>query len=124
MSVPATPIAAYDQPHQFEPLLPSRCLDELSRQARPVIEATLRLQAAVHPATLVELRGLVRAMNSYYSNRIEGQSTHPVHIARALKADFSDQPDIARRQRLAVAHIQAEQALAGCGNTQRAQLRC
>ena len=65
MSVPAIPIAVYDQPHQFEPLLPSRHLDELSRQARPVIEAALRLQAAVHPATLVELRGLVRAMNSY-----------------------------------------------------------
>lgn len=55
---------------------------------------------------------LVRAMNSYYSNRIEGQSTHPVHIARALHADFSEQPDIARRQRMALAHIQAEQALA------------
>lgn len=35
-------------------------------------------------------------MNSHHSNRIEGLSTHPVHIARALKADFSDQPDIAR----------------------------
>lgn len=111
MSAPATTIAVYDQPHQFEPLLPGRQLEELGRKARPVIEAALRLQAAAHPATLAELRSLVRAMNSYYSNRIEGQSTHPVHIARALKADFSDQPDIARRQRLALAHIQAEQAL-------------
>lgn len=112
MSIPSTPIAVYDQPHHFEPLLPSRQLDELGRQARPVIEAALRLQAAAHPVTLGELRGLVRAMNSYYSNRIEGQSTHPVHIARALHADFSEQPDIARRQRMALAHIQAEQALA------------
>lgn len=111
MSIPSSPIAVYNQPHQFEPLLPTRQLDELGRQARPVIEAALRLQATVHPATLAELRSLVRAMNSYYSNRIEGQSTHPVHIARALRADFSEQPDIARRQRLAVAHIQAEQAL-------------
>lgn len=104
-------IDAYDQPHQFEPLLPTRQLDELGRSARPVIEAAHRLQAAAHPSTLQELRALVRAMNSYYSNRIEGQSTHPVHIARALRADFSDQPDIARRQRLALAHIQAEEAL-------------
>lgn len=111
MSVPATPIVVYDQPHQFEPLLPSRRLDELSRQARPVIEATLRLQAAAHPATLNELRGLVRAMNSHYSNHIEGLSTHPVHIARAEKADFSDKPDIAHRQRLALGHIRAQQAL-------------
>jgi len=107
-SVQPTPIAIYDQPHQFEPLLPGRQLDELGRQSRPVIEAALRLQAAVHPATMQELRTLVRAMNSYYSNRIEGQSTHPVHIARALRADFSAQPEVARRQRLALAHIQAE----------------
>jgi Fic family protein len=111
MSIQPTRIAAYDQPHQFEPLLPTRQLDELGRRARPVIEAALRLQATAHVSTLQELRGLVRSMNSYYSNRIEGQSTHPVHIARALKADFSTQPDIARRQRLALAHIQAEQAL-------------
>jgi Fic family protein len=69
------------------------------------------MQGAAHASTLHELRGLVRAMNSYYSNRIEGQSTHPVHIAQALVADFSKQPDIARRQRLAMAHIQAEQTL-------------
>lgn len=113
MSITPTRITAYDQSHQFEPLLPTRQLDELGRRARPVIEATLRLQAATHATTRLELRGLVRAMNSYYSNRIEGQSTHPVHIARALKADFSEQPDIARRQRLALAHIQAEQTLDG-----------
>lgn len=111
MSVPATSVAVYDQPHQFEPLLPARQLDELARQSRPVIEAALRLQSSAHASALGELRSLVRAMNSYYSNRIEGQSTHPVHIAQALKADFSAQPDIARRQRLAIAHIQAERAL-------------
>jgi Fic family protein len=111
MSVQSTLVTAYDQPHQFEPLLPARQLDELARQSRPVIEASLRLQSAAHPSALGELRHLVRAMNSYYSNRIEGQGTHPVHIAQALKADFSGQPDIARRQRLAIAHIQAEQAL-------------
>lgn len=111
MSVQSTLVTAYDQPHQFEPLLPARQLDELARQSRPVIEASLRLQSAAHPSALGELRNLVRAMNSYYSNRIEGQGTHPVHIAQALKADFSRQPDIARRQRLAIAHIQAEQAL-------------
>lgn len=111
MSIQPAHLATYDQPHQFEPLMPSRQLDALGRRARPVVEAALRLQAAAHPTTLQELRSLVRAMNSYYSNRIEGQSTHPVHIARALKADFSAQPDIARRQRLALAHIRAEHAL-------------
>lgn len=50
-------------------------------------------------------------MNSYYSNRIEGQGTHPLHIERALRREFSDRPDVARLQRIAVAHIEAEREL-------------
>ena len=112
MSVQATPIAFYDQPHQFLPLMPAgHHLDELGRMARPVVEASLRLQAATNEQTRSQLRELTRAMNSYYSNRIEGQSTHPVHIAQALRKDFSDKPDVARRQRLALAHIEAEAEL-------------
>src|SRR3546814_7782355 len=33
------------------------------------------------------LANLVRAMNCYYSNLIEGHDTHPVDIERALKGD-------------------------------------
>lgn len=104
-------IDRYTQPHQFEPLLPQQRLDELRRPARAVVERSLRLAGSAHPATIASLRELVRAMNSYYSNRIEGQSTHPLNIERALRRDFSDQPEVARLQRLAVAHIEAEQEL-------------
>ncbi|MBL8413921.1 MAG: Fic family protein [Propionivibrio sp.] len=104
-------IKRYTQPHQFEPLLPQQRLDELRRPARTVVERSLRLAGAAHPATIASLRELVRAMNSYYSNRIEGQSTHPINIERALHRDFSEQPDVARLQRLALAHIEAEREL-------------
>ncbi|MBK7764726.1 MAG: Fic family protein [Sulfuritalea sp.] len=104
-------IDRYTQPQQFEPLLPQQRLDELRRPAGAVVERSLRLAGSAHPATMASLRELVRAMNSYYSNRIEGQSTHPLNIERALRHDFSDRPDIARLQRLAVAHIEAEQEL-------------
>jgi len=50
-------------------------------------------------------------MNSYYSNRIEGQSTTPRNIDAALHHDFSDQPEVARLQRIALAHIDAERAV-------------
>ena len=40
-----------------------------------------------------------------------GQGTHPANIARALKQDFSEKPDIAQRQRIAVAHINAEREM-------------
>jgi Fic family protein len=104
-------ISAYTQPHQFEPLLPQKELDELAERSRPVIEASLRLQSALCTATTTALRELVRAMNSYYSNTIEGQGTHPLNIARALRSDFSLQPATAKRQRIALAHIEAEREL-------------
>jgi Fic family protein len=50
-------------------------------------------------------------MNSYYSNRIEGQGTHPLNIEKALHNDFSASPDIAKLQRIALAHIDAEKEL-------------
>ncbi|ANQ85466.1 Fic family protein [Azoarcus olearius] len=111
MTVPTSPITHYTQPHQFEPLLPQSGLGSLRERSRSVIECSLRLGAAAHSDTLASLRELVREMNSYYSNRIEGQSTHPANISRALRHNFSDKPDIARLQRLAVAHIEAERTL-------------
>lgn len=105
----------YDHLDHFLPLLPVQSLARLQEASRPVVEASLKLQGALAPATRAELQELVRAMNSYYSNRIEGQSTHPLNIERALRSDFSLTPDIARRQRIARAHIEAEQALEGLG---------
>lgn len=52
-------------------------------------------------------------MNSYYSNSVEGQSTHPLHIESALRKDFYPMPSIAKGQRIAVAHIEAEKELEG-----------
>jgi Fic family protein len=101
----------YDQPHQFEPLLPQKELDALALRSRDVVEKSLRLQGASHPGTRKAMAELVRSMNSYYSNLIEGQSTHPKNIDRALAQDFSEKPDTARRQRIAVAHITAEREL-------------
>lgn len=104
-------LAQYTQPHQFEPLLPQKRLEELRARTRALIGQSLRLAGGAHASTIASLRELVRAMNSYYSNRIEGQSTHPLNIERALRSDFSDRPDVARLQRLALAHIEAEREL-------------
>jgi Fic family protein len=101
----------YSRPSQFEPLLPSRGLERLVARSREVLDASLELKRSLHPASLAPLRELVRAMNSYYSNRIEGQGTHPLNIERALRQDFSAKPETAQRQRIAVAHIAAEREL-------------
>jgi len=54
---------------------------------------------------LASLADLVRAMNSYYSNLIEGHNTHPVDIERALKNDYSKDAHKRDLQLEAKAHI-------------------
>src|SRR4051812_31101115 len=95
----------YSEPRQFEPLIPQDPQGALAARAFEIARDSARLSAKAHPTTLARLRELLRAMNSYYSNRIEGQSTHPHNIERALKRDFSHQPDTARLQRIALAHL-------------------
>ena len=51
------------------------------------------------------LAGLVRSMNCYYSNLIEGHDTHPVDIERALQNDYSADPKKRDLQLEAKAHI-------------------
>lgn len=99
----------YRLPHQIEPLLPSSAMQEpLLAKAHDLASAAMLLVGRPVPH---ELRALLRGMNSYYTNRIEGQQTRPYEIEQALRKDFSDNPNLAMRQRLAVAHIEAEAAI-------------
>lgn len=101
----------YDSPHQFDPLVPASLPQALIEKAADIARDASRLAGVAHPRARESIRELVRSMNSYYSNRIEGQSTHPIHIEDALHKQFSDKPDVARLQRVALAHIQAEKDL-------------
>ncbi|MFV0276044.1 MAG: Fic family protein [Parahaliea sp.] len=51
------------------------------------------------------LAELVRSMNCYYSNLIEGHDTHPIDIERALQNDYSDEPHKRDLQLEARAHV-------------------
>ena len=58
------------------------------------------------PEGLIEpLAELVREMNCYYSNLIEGHNTHPIEIQRALFGQESADPKTRDLQQEAVAHI-------------------
>ena len=69
---------------------------------------------------LTALATLVRAMNCYYSNLIEGHDTHPVDIERALKDDYSAEPDQRNLQLEAKAHIEVQKWIDDGGLTNRA----
>lgn len=110
-------ITRYSQIHQFEPLLLRQKLDVLHAQSQEIADKSSRLARGTHVSTIASIQELVRSMNSYYSNRIEGQSTHPANIERALAHDFSDKPDTARLQRIAIAYIDAEKELEQMGGS-------
>ena len=81
---------------------------------RPLLERAAELVRVTRPlvstssATSQPLKPLLRAMNSYYTNRIEGQHTKPADLARALAKDFDADVALARKQRVALVHMEAE----------------
>jgi Fic family protein len=118
-------IKQYDSPHQFEPLLPAEAqMGPLLERASDLTRAASTLSGHLIPASHQALRHLLRSMNSYYTQHIEGEHTRPSDIEKALHDDFSAEPDLARRQRVAVAHIRTEQlceeALSATVNTESA----
>lgn len=87
-------------------------LGEDSRYRGPLTDLALDLAAksagfrrSLPPGVLAALADLVRSMNCYYSNLIEGHDTHPVDIERALKNDYSTDPKKRDLQLEAKAHI-------------------
>ena len=73
------------------------------------------------PASLIaSLADLVRSMNCYYSNLIEGHDTHPVDIERALKNDYSKDSRKRNLQLEAKAHIAVQKWIDGGGLRERA----
>lgn len=78
----------YDHISQMEPLYPSRT-ERLEDLAREVIAMSARAEGRLAPVTLNGVHELLRIVNSYYSNLIEGHSTHPIDIERAMRHDYS-----------------------------------
>jgi Fic family protein len=107
-----TPFRRFDDAQDMEPLLPAdHVLNEALEKAHDLRTEATRLTGAFPSDVSRELAALLRSMNSYYSNKIEGEHTRPVEIQRALADDFSGDADKARLQRLALAHIETERWL-------------
>ena len=69
------------------------------------------------------LADLVRAMNCYYSNLIEGHNTHPVDIERAMRNDYSDEPEKRNLQLEARAHVTVQEWIDAGGLAGKAATR-
>ena len=99
-------------PSLMEPLVlgeESRHRPEITDLALELTQKSAGFRRSLPASLLTSLAELVRAMNCYYSNLIEGHDTHPIDIERALKNDYSQ--DKAKRdlQLEARAHIAVQQ---------------
>ena len=107
-----TPIDRQEVPTAREPLLIRESSTHRTRLADLAIELTEKstgLRRSLPPQIVHALAAVVRAMNCYYSNLIEGHDTHPIDIERALNEDYSQDPKKRDLQLEAKAHIEVQQ---------------
>ena len=96
----------------MEPLLigsDSRHRPALIDLAVELAQRSAGFRRSLPGSLLSSLAELVRAMNCYYSNLIEGHDTHPIDIERALKGDYSKDTKRRELQLEAKAHIAVQQ---------------
>src|SRR5215475_475461 len=76
----------------MEPLLipeGSRHRVSLADLALDLMKKSTGFRSSLPASIIASLADLVRAMNCYYSNLIEGHNTHPIEIERALHNNYS-----------------------------------
>jgi Fic family protein len=95
----------------MEPMFPAAKGEELNDLAVEVIRQSAALGEKLHPLTRRGVVELVRTMNSYYSNLIEGHNTHPADIERAMARDYSHEPAKRALQVESVAHIDVQRLI-------------
>ena len=71
---------------------------ELEDLAAQILAKSAALGAQLPEVTQASMRELLRIINSYYSNMIEGNSTHPIDIERATQKDYFSDPAKRTRQ--------------------------
>jgi Fic family protein len=70
--------------------------------------SSAKLGRSLHPRTAENLAGLVRIMNTYYSNLIEGHDTRPRDIERALAGKLDNDAGRRNLQIEAAAHVRVQ----------------
>lgn len=99
------------EPESVQRIEPARLQNPPEEVADLVAElsaATAILGRALHPRTAANLADLVRIMNTYYSNLIEGHDTRPRDIERALAGELDRDEGRRNLQIEAAAHVRVQ----------------
>ena len=103
--------ALTETPARIEPCLLDEAGAEILDLVAVLSGAAQRLGARLHPRSAGGLADLVRVMNCYYSNLIEGHNTTPREIERALANQFVENEERRNLQIEARAHIRLQREI-------------
>jgi Fic family protein len=92
------------EPARLEEGIPQAVSDAVAE----VVAVGAKLGSALNPRTAASLADLVRIMNSYYSNLIEGHNTRPRDIERALAGQLDNDQERRNLQIEAAAHVRVQ----------------
>lgn len=95
----------------MEPMMVAQGSPAHSKVAELAFElskASAAFRASLPPGLTAPLADLVRSMNCYYSNLIEGHNTHPIDIEKAIHDELSPEPKKRDLQLEAKAHIEVQ----------------
>lgn len=82
--------------------------EELLELAEQVCVKSAALAGGHNTFILNSIKELLRKTNSYYSNKIESEGTHPLDIEKAMRKDFSKNEHEKKLQFLSLAHIEVQ----------------
>jgi Fic family protein len=103
--------AAAETVFRIEPTLLDEVPGEVNDVVAELAAAASKLGASLHRATAASLADLVRIMNTYYSNLIEGHNTRPRDIVRALAGQFARDKERRNLQLEAAAHVRVQREI-------------
>jgi Fic family protein len=93
---------------RFEPAHLESVAPAIADLVAEISASAAMLGRALHPKTAANLADLVRMMNTYYSNLIEGHHTRPRDIERALAGKLDEDRERRNLQLEAAAHVRVQ----------------
>lgn len=100
-----------EAPTRIEPARLEETPEAIADVIAALSAASAALGVRLHPTTTANLADLVRLMNCYYSNLIEGHNTRPRDIERALAGDLDEDEGRRNLQLEAAAHVRLQEEI-------------
>lgn len=97
------------------PVIPSttevKLDNSIIKKAEQLVIESAKLAGGHNSHFINAVKDLLRITNSYYSNMIESEGTHPIDIEKAMKKEFSEDKRAKDLQNLSLVHIKIQEYL-------------